>query len=229
VGSPAQSQRIPVSARDRELLRWVSEQYAIRADQLGRLLGRSERTAQRWSKRMEAEDYVQGAPLLAGEPAWTWLTGRGAATAGAGYRPYSPSVARLAHIAAVNEVRLALRREEPAASWTCERALARDREGSVHLPDALLESAEGQLAIEVELVPKARHRVVSYLDDLCSRYDGVVYYCSPRARGLMERLRRSGDWPLVVRGVPGGGDNDPRRERIRPRVRRRPPVSGSRV
>src|SRR5947199_9534553 len=101
------SERTVVAGRDIDLLIWVAEQYAARLDQVACWLGRSERTAWRWAARFESLGWVEVGRLLVGEPAWVWVTARGLREAGAGFsKPWCPSVGRLAHVAAVNEVRL---------------------------------------------------------------------------------------------------------------------------
>src|SRR5258708_1340289 len=67
-----------LSRRDLQTLAWVGEQYAVRLDQLEALLGRGQRTAQRTAARLRAAGLVRVRPLLAGEPAWLWLTPAGA-------------------------------------------------------------------------------------------------------------------------------------------------------
>src|SRR5919108_653539 len=103
-----------VSGRDLEALRWVDEQYAVRVDQLARLLGRTERTVQRWTRRMSGRGWVELRRLLVDEPAYVWLTPQGRREARTGFGPWEPRVGRLAHVAAVVDVRLYLQGRPPA-------------------------------------------------------------------------------------------------------------------
>ncbi len=128
-----------LSARDLETLGWVSEQYAVRMDHLAVLLGRSPRTAQRFARRTRAGGLAHCRPLLAGEPAWLWLTGRGQREAPTTFKSWSPRLGLLAHIAAVNRVRLHVQRRAPESVWVCERSLARDLPRRQHLPDAVVQ------------------------------------------------------------------------------------------
>src|SRR5215211_363174 len=116
---------VRVARRDLEVMEWIGAQYAVREDQLARLLGRSERTARRWARVMCDAGYCRREWLLAGDPAWVWLAGHGARTTELGFRPWRPSLGRLRHIAAVNELRLHLTERLPDACWISERELLR--------------------------------------------------------------------------------------------------------
>jgi hypothetical protein len=194
-----------VAARDVELLVWMAEQYAARVDQVACWLGRSERTAWRSAARLEALGWVEAGRLLVGEPAWVWPTGRGLREAGAGFsKAWVPSVGRLSHVAAVNEVRLHVEARSPGSLWVPERVLARERSGPrEHLPDGEVHVGGERHAIEVELVPKAKPRVVGVVEELSGRYDRVVYFCSAKARRQLEALAARNDWPrLALRDLP---------------------------
>jgi len=192
------------SARDFEALRWVSEQQAARVDQVARAMGRSERTAQRWARRMESQGLIEARRVLGDEPAWTWLTPKGQRVADTGFRPWKMSVGKLHHLAAVNEVRLYVAERSPASEWTCERRLAQERENRTeHLPDAVVHTDGQRHAIEVELTQKASRRMAPILDELARRFDVVLFFCSRPVRRQLEELAATGRWPkLAVRDVP---------------------------
>lgn len=192
------------SSRDFAALRWVSEQSAARVDQVARLLGRSERTAQRWAARMQAAGYLEARRVLADEPAWAWLTPSGQRAADTGFRAWRPSAARLPHIAAVNEVRLYVQERSPESEWICERRLAQERsERAEHLPDAVVCTAGERHAVEVELTQKASRRLAPILDELSQRFDAVLFFCSPPVRRQLDALAGSGRWPkLALRDLP---------------------------
>ena len=200
---PSQNGAI-ASRRDLEALAWVSEQQAARVDQLARLMGRSERTAQRFIRRMQDAGFLEARRLLGDEPAWAWLTPAGQRAAATPFRAWRPSVGRLAHIAAVNEVRLYVQERSPQSEWTGERRLAQEREeAQEHLPDAVVLTAGERHAIEVELTQKASRRIAPILDELSQRFDAVIFFCSPPARRQLDALHASGRWPkLAVRDVP---------------------------
>src|SRR5207244_3599446 len=92
------------------------------------------------------------------------------------------------HIEAVTEVRLLLERQYPH-DWVCERALAqrlRSEGTRAHLPDAVLETGNERIAVEVELTLKSRARLEALLLELGASYDQVWYFA---AGSLLPRLR----------------------------------------
>src|ERR671922_2861795 len=103
------------SGRDLELLSIVGEQYALSLPQLARVMGRSEHAARWLRSRWERAGWAQGRALLVGEPVFVWLTRRGLRAAGLPYRAWRPNPGALAHVAAVNEVRIELARAQPGA------------------------------------------------------------------------------------------------------------------
>jgi hypothetical protein len=141
---------VELTARDATALRWLADQYAVRADALGLLLGRLSPEAPR---TVRAWQYAPGQwtqlPALADATVryhlrrwllaqWvtvqralgrTWIvpTHRGLALAGADYRPWSLVPSRLAHLHAVGLVRLAIEAANPQAEWVSERELGRLR------------------------------------------------------------------------------------------------------
>jgi hypothetical protein len=136
--------------RDVAALAWIGEQYAVRADLLGLLLGRLSPEVPR---TVHAWEYASGQraqlPALAEATVryhlrrwlrarWvhpqralgrTWIvpTPKGLALAGVDYRPWSLVPSRLAHVHVVGLVRLAIEAANPDAEWVSERALARLR------------------------------------------------------------------------------------------------------
>jgi hypothetical protein len=188
---------------DVELLRWLAEQYAARADQLELLLGCGERTVQRTTARLRSAGLIQTQRLLVGEPAWVVPTSAGLRLSGHGFPVWRPHLALLAHVAAVNDVRLHVQRRSPRSEWVAERLLAREREGTEHLCDGLVLDGARRIAIEVELTVKSRKRVTAILDELSERHDAVLYYCAPAPHRQLKQLHASGRWPkLGVRELP---------------------------
>ena len=182
----------PLGDRDRELLRLVSEQRAIRLDQLPRFLGRRPSEVRRVVERLVRDGYAEQERFLVADPEpWVWLTRSGERASGTGYSHYEPKVAVLAHTAAANEVRLAVAKEHPRAKWVSERALWR-KEGRSgrHLADGVLELSGKRHAIEVELTRKWPKRVAAIVAELCERYDVVDYYCTPTTRRIVEGAQR---------------------------------------
>jgi len=192
-----------LSRRDLEVVAWVGEQYAARVDQLEPLLGCGPRTVQRTLARLRDAGLVVTRRVLVGDPAWVIPTGAGLRACGSCFSVWQPRLGLLAHVAAVNEVRLHIQARSPVSEWVCERTLARDRSAGEHLPDAVVFVDGQQVAVEVELTVKSRRRVSAILDELSSRFDSVVYFCAPAAHRQLRELAASGAWPaLAVRELP---------------------------
>ena len=187
-----------MAERDLEVLEWINAQYAVREDQLARLLGRSMVTARRWSRLMRDGGLCRREQLLRGDPGWVWLTGAGARLTRSRLRPWRGHIGKLAHIRAVVDLRLYIEAKVPDATWVSERELfsrhteklfSRDghRRGDVpHVPDAELLLASGERhALEVELTRKSRDRLDAIITALASEYDQVVYFCDPQVAGAV--------------------------------------------
>jgi hypothetical protein len=193
-----------IGSRDLEALRLIDEQYALRVDQLERVLGRSGRTVQRWTRQLGELGWIELRKLLADEPAYLWLTREGQRAAGTGFGPWQPRIGRLAHIAAAVDVRLYVAERSPASIWASERVLRRELPRGEHLPDALVRTGGERHAVEVELIPKSKRRTAAVIAELLRRYDRALYFCAPPARRQLEELRAEHDWPgLAVRDLPG--------------------------
>ncbi len=189
--------------RDLDLLAWVGEQYAARTDQLEMLMGAGPRTVQRTLVRLRDHGMVTTRRLLAGEPAWVLPTTAGLRACGSSFGVWQPKVGLLAHVAAVNDVRLHIQQRSPDSQWTPERTLARDRQAGQHLPDAVVLADGQRVAIEVELTVKSQHRVTAILDELAGRFDAVVYFCAPAPYRQLTQLADTARWPtLGVRKLP---------------------------
>jgi DNA-binding transcriptional ArsR family regulator/acetolactate synthase regulatory subunit len=189
--------------RDLEVLAWLCEQYGARNDQLEVLLGNGPRTVQRVLARLRDAGLIDVRRLLVGEPAWAIPTSAGLRAAGQGFGVWRPRIGQLAHVAAINDVRLRVQARSPQSEWVPERVLAKERDRGEHLPDAVV-IAEGQcVAIEVELTVKSQSRVKLILDELSVRYDTVLYWCAPAVHRQLSALSESGRWPkLGVRELP---------------------------
>jgi hypothetical protein len=199
-------------ARDLEVLGWLGEQYAARSDQLEVLLGCGARTVGRMLVRLRHAGLVDVRRVLVGEPSWVIPTAAGLRACGLPFGVWRPRLGSLAHVAAVNDVRLHVMGRSPESVWVCERALAREREGPRrrHLVDALVLRDGRRIAIEVELTVKSRRRTVAILDELRAEYDAILYFCAPGAHRLLTDLAASGRWPsLGVRELPGHGHGSP--------------------
>ena len=179
-----------MSKKDLELLEWINEQYAVREDQLARLLGRSRASARRWASAMRDAGLCRREVLFRGEPACVWLTGPGAKLTEHRFRPWRGHLGKLDHIGAVGELRIHLSVQAPAASWVSERELLANqaaalfgrnghkRSDAPHIPDAELILPSGERhALEVERTRKSQERLRAIIGELARRYDDVVYFC----------------------------------------------------
>jgi hypothetical protein len=201
--------------RDRELLSFVSEQYAITTEQLASLIATGPRAAYNLRDRWRRLGWVESHQLIWRGPAFLWLTRNGTRIAESPYRTRRPDPGRAAHLRAVTDTRLLLEHELRLGAWECERSLARRlwerARPTCHLPDALLETARGRIAIEVELTLKGATRLELILDEVGRTYPEVWYFASPRVAPTLRRLAAESPWRnIVVHPYP------PRAEHIAP-------------
>ena len=77
-------------------------------------------------------------------------------------------------------------------------------EKGAELPDGVFEIDRERHAVEVELSRKANSRVRKIVAENVSRYDAVIYFCGPRSRAQLDRLKKEAAWAnLFVRDLPG--------------------------
>lgn len=191
--------------RDLEVLTWLGGQYGARMDQLEMLLESGPRTVQRVVHRLADHRLVRVHRLLYGKPAWVVPTGLGHRVSGDGFRAWSPNLGLLAHVAAVNDVRLHIQDRSPQTVWIPERTLARDRRAGEHLPDGLVVLDGREIAVEVELTVKSSQRLEAIIGELTARYTTVLYFCAPAVHRRLTELAAGGRWPgLAIRELPGG-------------------------
>jgi len=189
--------------RDLDVLCWLGEQYGARVDQLEILLECGPRTVQRVTGRLRAAGLVTTRRLLVGDPAWVIPTAAGLRASGQHYCAWQPRIGLLAHVAAVNDVRLHVQARSPESEWIPERLLARQRRAGEHLPDGVVITEGRRVAIEVELTVKSQRRVTAILDELTRRFDAVLYFCAPGPHRQLTQLSETGRWPaLGVRELP---------------------------
>ena len=170
-----------VTERDLTVLRWISEQFAVRADVIRWLLGgdrplsegRTRQIIDRWRRA----GLVNQRRFFLGSQPVVWPTREGLRLVLDGYRAKTPALSMLAHIHAVTLVRLGLERLGDVTDWVPERALYRARPSpDVHVADGeYTDRARRRTAIEVELTVKAAERLRRIIGDLTLEYDHVVY------------------------------------------------------
>ncbi len=201
-----------LTERDLACLQWIAQQYAIRLDQLQRLLLRytpqddrekvrtgadclSKERTYRTLSRWERLHLIEFGNILDGEPRWIWLSAAGLREIGSGLRYNKPSAVRLRHLYWSNQVRLWVESRRPADRWQSEREIksthqAREAgEHQEHLPDAILHAANGRIsAIEVELEPKASRQLEAIVAELEAEYTSILYFAAPAAQRQLAAL-----------------------------------------
>ena len=186
------------SERDGELLGVVGEQYSVTVEQLAFLIGRSFRTGRWLRDRWLGAGWVESRQLVVCGPSFLWLTAEGVRVACSPYRRWRPNPALAVHIEAVTDVRLLLERLLGLGEWECERSLAKTAwsrsEQRQHLPDAVLDTGRGRIAVEVELTLKSRARLDLIVAELAQRYSQVWYFAAPGVAGALTRITAETKW-----------------------------------
>jgi hypothetical protein len=191
--------------RDLWALRWIGEQYAVRMDQLSRLLGSqpggetsvegtlSERRTRRIVERWTQARLVETRKILYAEPGWVWLSRAGLRVVDLQVKYLEPRPIWLSHVFWCGEVRRQLEGVDGAVEWRSERLLYAF--GSAlnphHLPDAELVVGNSTVAIEVELTPKHLKRLVDIVAWHSHDYQQTRYYVAPAAeRGVRRAIEK---------------------------------------
>ena len=163
-----------LSERDRQLLRFIGEQYLVTLPQLASLAGRSERTARWLRTRWQRAGLVEAAQLLVEEPTVVWLTRRGLAAVGLPWKSVRPSYASVYPAAALVELRLAAADRYPSAGWLSRRTLAHAEPSRSPLPDALLTREETAVAIVVKARELDRRELERLVAPLIPAYEHTL-------------------------------------------------------
>src|SRR5947207_13125317 len=121
--------RVQLPDRDLRSLRWIAEQYAIRLDQLQRLLGWeagrgakeeeyiSENAARLVVARWKRARLVEYRKFTVEDPSWTWLTAHGLQELDLGYNVSEPTLPKLKHLFMFNQVRMQLEERQHRGMW----------------------------------------------------------------------------------------------------------------
>ena len=139
-----------LSMRDRELLRFIGEQYLVTLPHLAYLANRCPRTARWLRTRWQRAGLIDAAPLLVDEPTVVWLTRPGLAALGLPWKSVRPSYASVQTAATLVELRLAARERYPTATWESRRMLSHASPVPSPLPDALLTTDQASVAVLVK-------------------------------------------------------------------------------
>ena len=203
-----------LTPRDRLCLIWVALQYAIRFDQLQRLLYRYTPAEDRYKLKPGTDelsldrtyemvhkwvtlDLIEKDTILHGDKLWIWLTRAGLREIGLSFN-YSgtPSSIRLAHLYFINQVRLAIEAKRPNDIWKSERQIRKELpptakgEKQPHTPDAIFtNTANGKVtAIEVECHAKTDDELEDGLRELAITYKSVWYFTTRTTRRQVEAM-----------------------------------------
>jgi hypothetical protein len=201
-----------LTKRDKVCLYWIALQYAIRLDQLQRLLYRHtpehdrhklkpgvdhlslDRTYEIIDKWLEL-GLIEKSPILDGDKLWIWPTRAGLREVQLNFN-YSgkPSSIRLPHLYYINQIRLAIEVKRPDDSWKSERQIRKETPAATkgdhvpHIPDAILTNmTNGKVtAIEVEVHEKTGDELDEDLRELAISYRSVWYFTVTGTRRQVE-------------------------------------------
>lgn len=203
-----------LTARDRICLTWIGMQYAVRLDQLRRLLYRHTPEADRyklrtdvdyvsldrvykWIKKWTIQGCIESDIILHRDQTWIWLTRAGLREVGLSFN-YSgaPSSIKLSHLYYLNQVRLAVEAKRPDDFWKSERQIWKETPAAAkgeklpHRPDAILTNAtNGKVtAIEVEVHAKTERELEDDLRELAVSYKSVWYFTTGSTRNQIEKM-----------------------------------------
>ena len=205
-----------VTHRDWIVLMWIAEQYAARLDQVQYLLGQragrgakvegqiSRNAARLVIARWQRAGLAESRKILAYTPSWVWITAKGLHELGCAFKAYAPSLARLEHLYAVNRIRLYLEKLHPEAKWFSEREYRADmiyKKGVsfAHIPDGVLETDKGDIAIEAELTVKKPAELQAILRELANNYHEVWYFANKETYEALATARKKLDPSLAQR------------------------------
>jgi hypothetical protein len=204
-----------LTPRDLICLTWIAMQYAIRLDQLQRLLFRHTPEADRHKLKPGADrlsldrayemiakwlswGYIEKGGILHHDKLWIWVSRAGLRAC---QLPFStsgkPAPSRVPHLFFVNQVRLSIEEKRPGDLWISERQIRRDAgaptkgEDLPHLPDATLTNmSSGKItALEIEKTSKTENDLLNDLRELAVSYKSVWYFgTSATLRQLESKL-----------------------------------------
>jgi len=203
-----------LTLRDRLCFAWIAMQYAIRLDQLQRLLYRYTPEADRyklrpdidyvsldrvykWIKKHTANGFIEKDIILHRDQPWIWLTRAGLREVELNFN-YSgaPASLRLPHLYYINQVRLAIEVKRPGDVWKSERQIRKESpaaargENQPHTPDAILTNAMNGKAtsIEVEVHAKTDNELEDDLRELAVTCKSVWYFTTSATRRQVEKV-----------------------------------------
>jgi len=183
---------IYATPRDLYCVIWIAEQYVARFDQIQRLLSRfpdpdrpfqsgkliAETTTRDQISRWKRAGWVEYDRFLAADRGYAWVTRRGLQLVELDdiYTARPPAATRLAHLYAINQVRLWMDVQIDGLIWTSERRYravnlekkkGKKDESSGPIPDAMIRATKiSKTAIEVETSVKKPDVLLAKLEAL---------------------------------------------------------------
>lgn len=202
-----------LTERDKVCLNWIALQYAIRFDQLRRLLYRTTPEQDRYKLRQDTDavsvdrayefirkwlehGLVEKKIILHSDQLWIWLSRAGLRYLELTYHYNgAPASDYLKHYYYINQVRLAIETKRPDDLWKSERQIRKELppmvsngERKPHAPDGILTNTEtGRVtAIEVEVHEKTGDELDDDLRELAISYKSVWYFTTSGTRRQIE-------------------------------------------
>lgn len=211
-----------LTLRDRICLSWIAMQYAIRLDQLQRLLFRYTPEADRYKLRPGSDrlsldrtyeiiqkwlalGYIEKGGILHRDKLWIWLSREGLRTCQLSFS-YSGKLAssRVPHLFYINQVRLHIEEKRPGDIWKSERQIRKELtittrdENQPHTPDATLTNmSNGKVtALEIEAHAKTDSELGDDLRELAVSYRSVWYFTTKATRRQVEKMLETFEPPM---------------------------------
>jgi hypothetical protein len=201
-----------LTPRDLICLTWIAMQYAIRLDQLQRLLFRHTPEADRSKLKPGADrlsldrtyeliarwlswGYIEKGGILHGDKLWIWVSREGMRACQLPFTSSGkPAPSRVPHLFYINQIRLYIEAKRPDDLWISERQIRRDADAPTkgedlpHLPDATLTNmSTGRIsALEIERSSKTEDELINDLRELAVSYKSVWYFASSATRRQVE-------------------------------------------
>jgi len=202
-----------LTPRDRICLTWIAMQYAIRLDQLQRLLFRYTPEQDRYKLKVGADrlsldrtyeiiekwreqGYIEKGGILHRDKLWIWVSRAGLRAC---QLPFStsgkPAPGRVPHLFYINQIRLYIEDKRPDDRWTSERQIRRDAgaptkgEDLPHVPDAILTATTGKItALEIERSSKTEDELLADLRELAVTYKSIWYFTTTATKRQLEAV-----------------------------------------
>jgi hypothetical protein len=205
---PGRRQRLNVirepSSEEKVSLRLLTEQGAVRVDQLARFLSCDEAATLNFVAQLEKANFVTRYSFLKDEPAWVGLTWIGNRLADTPLDWFRPRLGGVKEWHGLNEIRLHISSRAPDAKWISRRSLRAIYGRSAKVPGAEIQFGGQRYAANLRLTPNNGATLVARTDLHNAKYDAVIFFCAtPRARLFMERLLERYRWSkVVIRDLP---------------------------